>query len=290
LFLSLQAPAKLNLGLHVLRKRQDGFHDLETVFVHIGWCDEITVKAASSLSLRCDDPLLDAEDGNLCLSAAEILRSRFGKEHGADIALNKRIPMGAGLGGGSSDAASTLILLNELWALGCSRKVLRELGAELGSDVPGFLFDSPTIATGRGERLAPLRDSGDEETLEIPYSFAVIKPDVFVSTADAYASITPNDVSRPDLDTLIRSLDLDRWNAELVNDFEVPVASRHPEIKKALLLLHEAGAGYAAMSGSGSAVYGVFERESDAADAARTAADHGLSAWSGTSYQPMRPF
>jgi 4-diphosphocytidyl-2-C-methyl-D-erythritol kinase len=283
LFLSSQAPAKLNLGLHVLRKRPDGYHDLETVFVRIGWCDQISVKEAETLSLTSDDAMLTAEDENLCLRAGRILQSEFGVSGGAEIDLKKNIPIGAGLGGGSSDAATTLSLLNKLWRLGCSNSVLRALGARLGSDVPVFIHETPAFGTGRGEILSTL-------TLEIPYSFAVLKPDVHISTAEAYNSIVPDDRKRPDLVAVIQSLDLDRWKAELVNDFEASIAGRHSGIAEALTLLRASGAGYAAMSGSGSAVFGVFERASDAADAAREGAHEGLTTWNGRIYQPIRPF
>ncbi len=310
LFFSRQAPAKLNLGLHVLRRRSDGYHDLETVFVQIDWCDEISVKDAESLSLECDDPILAVEDDNLCLLAGRILQSEFGVSGGAEIDLQKNIPMGAGLGGGSSDAATTLLLLNKLWSLGRSDSELRTLGARLGSDIPVFLHGTPAFGTGRGEMLSTLtkehiadragdgrgapgrRRSRDQTArpLEIPFSFAVLKPDVHISTAEAYGLIAPDDRRRPDLAAVIQSLDLDRWNAELVNDFESPIAKRYPEITEALTLLQSSGAGYTALSGSGSAVFGVFERASDAADAADAGAHEGLKTWSGGIHQPMRPF
>lgn len=245
------------------------------------------------ISLLCDDPILSIEDDNLCLLAARILQSRFDISAGAEIDLKKNIPMGAGLGGGSSDAATTLILLNELWDLGCSGPEFRELGAMLGSDIPVFMHDTPALGTGRGEILSTLGDGPDhqmEPHIEIPFSFAVLKLDVHVSTAEAYGSIVPDERERADLGAVVRSLDLDRWKAELVNDFEAPVADRYPSISKALMLLRNSGAGYAAMTGSGSAVFGVFERESEAAAAAHEGAQQGLRTWSGGLYQPMRPF
>ncbi len=258
------------------------------------------------MSLTSDDPKLTTEDDNLCFRAAQILQSEFGVSDGAEVDLQKKIPMGAGLGGGSSDAATTLLLLNKLWGLGCSNKELRALGARLGSDVPAFMHETPALGTGRGEILSTLTEkrfgdrprgqssdrSGDRAArpLDIPFSFAVLKPDVHISTAEAYGSIVPDDRRRPDLAVVIRSLDLDRWKAELVNDFEAPIAGRHSRIAEALTLLRTSGAGYAAMSGSGSAVFGVFERASDAADAARAGLHKGLTTWNGRVYQPMRPF
>ncbi len=222
-----------------------------------------------------------------------MLQSKFDVLDGAEIDLKKNVPMGAGLGGGSSDAATTFLLLNDLWDLGRTGPELRELGAMLGSDISVFMHDTPALGTGRGELLVTLSGrlhDQKERHFEIPFSFAVMKPDVHISTAEAYGSIVPDERKRPDLDVLIRSLDLDRWRLELVNDFEAPMADRHPKIAEALTLLRTSGAGYSAMTGSGSAVFGVFERASEAADAAREGADLGHETWSGGLHQPMWPF
>lgn len=291
LFLSRKAPAKLNLGLHVLRRRSDGYHDLETVFVRIGWTDEVSVTDADALSFECDDPDLAAESDNLCLKAARALRSETrAAARGARIVLRKRIPTGAGLGGGSSDAAATLSLLNRLWNLEMAEDALRALGSRIGSDVPVFLHQTPAYATGRGEELSVLIDSVTARPLEIPFHVTVLKPAVRVSTAEAYRSVQPNELGRPHLNEVVRSLDLARWRAELVNDFEAPMTKRYPEIAAALELLREEGAGYAAMSGSGSAVFGIFESERGATAAEQRAIERGLDAWSGRTYQPIRPF
>ena len=258
--------------------------------MRIGWYDEISVEKAEALSFMCDDPILAAEGDNLCLQAGRILQSGAANRPGAAIELQKNIPMGAGLGGGSSDAATTLLLLNELWDLGCSMSQLRDLGATIGSDVPVFLHPTPALGKGRGEVLSALEDDRNEGLLKIPFSFAVLKPDVHISTAEAYGAIVPESRGRPDLVEVISSLDLDRWKAELVNDFEAPVAIRETAIADALSLLRNSGAGYAAMSGSGSAVFGVFEQASDASEAARHGEQDGYTTWSGGIHQPMRPF
>jgi len=265
----------------VLRKLSGGYHDIETVFLKIGWADEISVSTGSDLTIACDDPGLAAEDDNLCLAAARLMREEYGIELGVSIDLKKRIPMGAGLGGGSSDAAVTLTLLNRLWGLDRPLDELFLLASRLGSDVPLFLCETPALGRGRGEILSALVDPLTDKPVEIPFSFAVIKPQVHVSTAGAYAAITPNDVGRVDLCDVVESLDLDRWSAELVNDFEAPMVSRHQEIREALTLLGDTGAGYAAMSGSGSAVFGAFEDEALAQAAAAEASRRGLRAWSG---------
>lgn len=281
--LSCKAPAKLNLGLHVLRKRPDGYHDLETVFVLIDWTDRISVAPSDDLALDVDNAILASEEDNLCLKAARLLRLEAGISRGAHINLEKGIPMGAGLGGGSSDAAATLQVLNELWEIGFDEAYLRDLGARIGSDVPVFLHETPAYATGRGEILSTLANPETGESLAIPYWFAVLKPDVHVSTAEAYSSIQPNDTNRPDLRALVLSLDLARWRSELANDFEPPLVDRHPEIGRAQAILEDAGAGYSAMTGSGSAVFGVFESAEAARVAAEDGRSNGLTSWHGRS-------
>lgn len=267
-----RAPAKVNLGLHVLRRRPDGFHDVETVLLPIGWADEVRVAPADAFRFTCSDPSLPTDERNLCVRAARALANWAGIEpHGA-LHLEKRVPHGAGLGGGSSDAAHTLRLLAEHWNLTPAPDDLHALAAGLGSDVPFFLHDGPMLATGRGELLEPLDYAH-------PFVLTVVMPPVTVGTAEAYGLVQPDDRDRADLVALVRSNDLERWRLELVNDFEVPILARHPEIGRAKRLLEEAGAGYAALSGSGAAVFGVFEREDEARAAAEEAERRGLRVW-----------
>lgn len=261
--LSEQAPAKLNLGLHVLRRRADGFHDLATVFLPIGWADRVEGAPAPGLRLTCSDPALPTGDDNLVVRAAAALRQWAGVEAGARLHLEKRVPYGAGLGGGSSDAAATLRLLVRLWGVDVSRAALHDLALDLGSDVPFFLEGVAASATGRGERLAPLTD-GDGRPYRCPFWIVVAVPPVHVGTAEAYALVTPDDRDRPDLEAAVRSDDLGRWRAEVGNDFQGPVEAAHPEIRDVRRALLDAGAGYASLSGSGSAVFGVFEGEAAA--------------------------
>ncbi len=267
-----RAPAKVNLGLHVLRRRGDGFHDIETVLLPIGWSDEVRVAPSDAFRFTCSDPSLPTDARNLCVRAARSLADYAGIEpHGA-LHLEKRVPHGAGLGGGSSDAAHTLRLLVRHWGLDVPAADLHALAAELGSDVPFFLHDGPMLATGRGEILEPLGYA-------LPYALAVVMPPVTVGTAEAYGLVRPDDRGRPDLVALVRSNDLERWRAELANDFEAPILERHPEVADAKRLLEAAGAGYASLSGSGAAVFGVFEREDDARAAAEGAERRGLRTW-----------
>ena len=270
------APAKLNLGLHVLRRRRDGFHDLETVFLPIDWADEVGAAPADGLSLSTTDPALPTDDGNLVVQAAQALAAHAGVEARARLRLDKRVPYGAGLGSGSSDAAATLRLLADLWALDVPERDLHALALGLGSDVPFFLDGRPALATGQGERLEPLLDP-DGAPYRCPFWLVVAVPDVHVSTAEAYRLVTARDRDRPALAAAVASNDLGRWRAEVVNDFQAPVEAAYAEIAGVRHALAEGGAGYTSLSGSGSAVFGAFEREADAHTTA-TALD-GCRVW-----------
>lgn len=269
------APAKINLGLHVLRRRQDGYHDVETVLLPIGWHDVLTVEPADTFRFTCSDRTLPTDERNLCVRAAYALAAAAGREPTGALHLDKHVPHGAGLGGGSSDAAHTLRLLTELWGLEFGADVLHTLAADLGSDVPFFLHDKAGLATGRGEVLEPLAES----TYRLPFALVVVMPPVRVGTAGAYSLVQPRSDGRPDLREVVRSNDLERWRRDLVNDFEAPILAHHAEIRHAKQRLLDAGAGYAALSGSGAAVFGVFERVEAAREAAARAERDGLQSW-----------
>lgn len=253
------APAKLNLGLHVLRRRADGFHDLETVFLRIPWADLLTAQPADALTFTCSDPALPTDERNLCVRAALRLQAHAGVGAGAALHLEKHVPYGAGLGGGSSDAAATLRLLADVWALDVPEADLHALAAALGSDVPFFLGPAAAYGTGRGEQLEPFLDPETGEPYRLPFDLVVVVPPVHVATAAAYGMVRPDENNRPDLRAVVRSNDLARWRAELRNDFEAPVLAAFPAIAAVRAALLDAGAGYAALSGSGAAVFGVFE-------------------------------
>lgn len=270
------APAKINLGLHVLRRRADGYHDVETVLVPIGWSDALTYREAEALALTCSDPTLPTDDRNLVVRAARALAAHAGCAPRGTLHLEKRVPYGAGLGGGSSDAAQALRLLAAAWGLELPARALHALAAGLGADVPFFLQEAPQWATGRGEVLAPVA-----EGYRFPFPLAVVMPPVQVATAAAYALVTPREHPRPDLRAAVASNDPERWRRELTNDFEAPILARHPAVAAAKALLVREGALYAALSGSGAAVFGVFERAAGAAGAAEAARAEGLRAWWG---------
>ncbi len=279
------APAKLNLGLHVLRLRADGYRDIETIFLPIAWHDTITVTPSDALTLSCSDPNLPTDERNLVLRAALRLSDVLGGSRGARLHLDKHLPYGAGLGSGSSDAAHTLRLLCTLWGVDLPHAQLEALAAELGSDVPFFLGDDPAYATGRGEQLSMLSGS-DGEIYRCPFALVVATPPLHVSTARAYALVVPNDEHRPDLRVVVGSNDLERWRRELVNDFEAPVCAHYPELGHVRQALLDAGAGYAAMSGSGSSFWGAFEDSAQALAAAHALSKQGMRTWHGLADAP----
>lgn len=267
--LTEQAPAKINLGLHVLRQRPDGYHDVETVLHRIDWADTIAAHPADELSMTCTDPALPTDERNLCLAAAKRLRDAFAVDSGATLHLEKQVPYGAGLGSGSSDAATTLKLLDELWALDASAADLLEIARQIGADVPFFLEEAPAAyATGRGDTLSPLSPGGTP--YRIPYPTLIAVPDVHVSTATAYAGVTPQETDRPDLPQLVASNELPRWRAELGNDFESSLLAAEPGVAALRRTLVDAGAEYVSLSGSGGAVYGVFSSRTTARSAVET--------------------
>lgn len=272
------APGKINLGLHVLRKRDDGYHDVETVFVRIPWSDVLCAQAADEIVLTCTDPSIPVGDDNLVVQAARRLHPR----KGAVVDLEKHLPVGAGLGGGSSDAAAALLLLNDLWALQRSRAELAALAAEIGSDVAFFVDGEPSaLGTGRGERLETLVDPVTDEPYRMPFPLVVAVPHVRVSTAAAYGLIEPRENGRPRLKELVLSNDPARWRAELTNDFEASVLRRFPPVADTKAALERAGAAYASLSGSGAAVFGIFEDDAHAAAAAEALRRSGHRTWHG---------
>lgn len=242
--------AKINLGLNVIARRTDGYHDIETVFVPVmDLCDILEVNYADSFSVKIYNA--DFED-TLCTRAWELMRERCGVPP-VSISLYKNIPTGAGLGGGSADAACTLQALNLLFKLGLSQEKLAALAAELGSDCPFFIYNRPMFARGRGEILSPF--SLTHAVLD-GHRIKVVPQSVFVSTREAYAGVTPHRPSTLLEDVLKRPIE--EWKDLLVNDFEESVFKQHPSLAEAKRRLYAEGAIYASMSGSGSALYGIF--------------------------------
>lgn len=241
--------AKINIGLQLLAKRTDGYHELETIFYPINWSDVLELLPADELSFTSSGLSIPG-DGNLCLDAYHLLKSDFDIP-AVHIHLHKVIPIGAGLGGGSSDAAFTLKGLNELFSLGLTTERLKSYALKLGADCPFFIENKPMLAKGIGELLSPI-------DLDLSgYYILVQNPGVHVSTAAAYARVTPAIPEYP-LRSLIKE-PLESWKVK--NDFEDSVFQQFPVIKEMKDSLYDAGAVYAAMSGSGSSVFGLFKEK-----------------------------
>ena len=249
--------AKINIGLRITEKRHDGYHNLQTVFFPIPLMDGLEITPPDpalpeGVQLRVQGAVLDGgPQDNLVVRAYEMLRHDFpDKVKPIGIHLFKHIPTGAGLGGGSSDAAFTLRTLNTRFALQLSRQQLCRYAAQLGADCPFFIYNTPMFAQGIGDQLTPVNLSLAGKVL------VLVKPEVSVSTKEAYAEIVP---AQPEesLDQLV-ALPIEQWKDRVVNDFEISVFHRYPQIAAIKDQLYDLGAIYASMSGSGSAVYGLF--------------------------------
>lgn len=244
---------KINLGLHILRKRADSYHDIETVMLEIPFSDVLEVIPSETFSFTSSGLEIPGT-GNSCVDAFHLMQQEFGIPD-VKIHLHKNVPMGGGLGGGSSDGAWTLKALNELFSLNCSTTQLEDFAARLGSDTPFFICGGLQLATGRGEVLASLQ-------IALPsWDFVIVNLGIHIPTAMAYSLVTP-DENRPSLDAIIKS-PVSEWKNVLVNDFEVSAFANYPELAQLKSDLYNAGAVYAAMSGSGSTLFGLFEKRPD---------------------------
>jgi 4-diphosphocytidyl-2-C-methyl-D-erythritol kinase len=247
-------PCKINLGIQVLNRRADGFHNIETCFYPVPRTDILEVVSSSRVAFELTGLQIPGEHGeNLCVKAYELLRKDFSLPP-VLIHLHKVIPTGAGLGGGSSDGTWTLRLLNDHFQLGLSTEKLSTYAEQLGSDCSFFLHDSPQIGTGRGETLSPVAVSLKGKFL------VIVRPEVHVSTMEAYAGITPRQPEYS-IRSIVVERDVAEWQGTLINQFETHIAKLFPVIGKLKKELYDAGAVYASMSGSGSAVYGIFNNE-----------------------------
>jgi 4-diphosphocytidyl-2-C-methyl-D-erythritol kinase len=244
---------KINLGLHVISKRSDGYHDIETCFYPIPWNDILEIIPSTKTNLFLTGNKVPGDlSTNIVFKAYQLLKKDFDLKE-VEIHLHKIIPTGAGLGGGSSDGAMALKILNELFNLKIAAEKLKEYALQLGSDCPFFLEATPKIATGRGEimNVSPVNLSG--------LTVLIVKPEVHVSTAEAYAGIAPKKTEQPLKEILQRPMT--EWKNILKNDFEENVFRKHPIIGEIKNTLYAQGAMYAGMSGSGSSVFGLFEKK-----------------------------
>ncbi len=244
--------AKINLGLHITSKRPDGYHELASIFYPVQWTDalELIEGGANSFEMSFSGlPVPGKLESNLCYKAWQLLKSDFTLPN-LQAHLHKVIPMGAGLGGGSSDAAFMLKMINEVCYLKINNQQLQKYAAQLGSDCPFFIENKPMIATGRGEIL-------NEVKIDLSkYHIAIVMPPISVGTAEAYSWITPT-IPINNLLTTIQ-LPVQQWKDKLTNDFEKEVFKHKPIIAEIKQKLYDNGAEYSSMSGSGAAVFGIF--------------------------------
>lgn len=247
--------AKINLGLSILSKRSDGFHNLKTIFYPVPKRDVIEITAARETRFIASGlPVPGHATSNLILRAFDLLKKNYPQVSSLEIRLYKSIPVGAGMGGGSSDAAHILRMVSRFFSLPLSAEELAGYALELGSDCPFFLQDAPCLASGRGEILKPV-------SLDLSgYSFLLIHPDTKIDTAWAYAQIKPA-LPAVDLEDILQQ-PVKNWPDMLYNDFEPPVFAAFPFLKTIKEQLYAAGAHYASMTGSGSTIFGIFPKDS----------------------------
>lgn len=250
---------KINLGLNIIRKREDGFHDLETIFFPIPFTDVLEIIPSNKT-----DPIAIgftitglpiSGNENLCTKAYDLIKKDFPDLPPIKMHLHKVIPMGAGLGGGSADAAFTLQLLNEIFTLNLKTEQLLDHALQLGSDGPFFIINKPCFAKDRGEILQSIN-------IDLPnYKILLVNPGIHIDTKWAFSKISPQ-ARKISIKEIIKQ-PIETWKQQLQNDFEVPVFAEYPEIEKVKSDLYESGAAYASLSGSGSTVYGIFSKEKE---------------------------
>jgi len=271
---SLPSYAKINWNLRILGKRGDGFHEICTVFQTISLHATLHFVVSEETSITCDDQEIPTDEPNLILRAANVLNRGYKAGRGAKIHLEKRIPAPGGLGGGSSNAAVALIGLMRLWQLEIAPADLQSISEELGSDVPFFLHGGTALGTGRGEQIGPLRDFEENCLL-------LVAPDVAVPTARAFEDLRASNLTNEAVNRILRvcrleAESLDLRHSVLINDFERTVFSAFPEILRVKETLLGLGATRALMSGSGSTVFAIFDKQ-ETRQAALKALDHEIT-------------
>ena len=251
--------AKINLGLNITEKRSDGFHNIETIFYPIGWNDALEVivnkDSQQEFNLHLSGlPISGNIEDNLLYKAYQIIKQTKALPH-IDVYLHKTLPMGAGLGGGSADAAFFINLLNEQFQLNFTEAERIDIARQLGSDCAFFIKNTPVYATQKGDVFTDIK-------LDLSHLYiAIIYPNVHSNTKEAYSLVKPQQATKPLLEIIKQPIST--WKTDLVNDFEKSIFSLYPIVEKTKQDLYELGAVYACMSGSGSAVFGLFEKEPD---------------------------
>ncbi len=257
--MKIKANCKINLGLDVLRRREDGYHDLSTIMLPVeGLYDVVDVERRedNKIAFRGIGLTVDcADEDNICVKAAKLMQEQYGIA-GVDITLDKRVPFGAGLGGGSADGTAVILAINNIFSLDLTEEELIARAAELGSDTAFFVRNTPQLCEGRGEQMTAIDVNLDGMWI------VIIKPNESVSTREAYAGVKP---AIPELHLTQRiKRPIAEWQGLIKNDFEPSVFAVHPAIASAKQQLLQAGAIYASMSGSGSALFGLFNNETSA--------------------------
>lgn len=248
--------AKINLGLQITGKRADGYHDILSCFYPVPWCDILEIIESKKFQFESSGIAIPGKpEDNLCIKAYQMLKHDF-QLPPVQMHLHKQIPIGAGLGGGSADASFALKCLSDLFHLFLDDVVLEDYALQLGSDCPFFIKNQPILAAGRGEKFEPvsIKLSGKHVVL--------VTPPIHVSTAEAYAGITPKPAETGLKETL-ENQPVHLWKDVVVNDFEASIFQKYPQISNVKAQLYEAGAQYASMTGSGATVYGIFESSID---------------------------
>lgn len=251
---------KINIGLNIISKRADSYHDIETVFYPMHWYDAVEIvplpdnnALSASLHFTQSGLLIPGKEAdNICLKAYQILKKDFPGIPPVNMHLHKTIPAGAGLGGGSANGAFTLLLINKKFNLNLSSEQLIQYALQLGSDCPFFINNQPCYAMERGEKMEMLALNLSS------HSFLIVYPAIHINTAWAFSRVTPARSPKP-VKTIVQQ-PVETWKDELVNDFELPVFSQYPQIAQIKKSLYDNGALYASLSGSGSSVYGIFSK------------------------------
>jgi 4-diphosphocytidyl-2-C-methyl-D-erythritol kinase len=244
---------KINLGLRILRKRADGYHDLETLFYPLPVYDILEIVPSEELRFTATGIAIPGDpEANLCLRAFHLLKKDFPTLSPVQIYLHKHIPIGAGLGGGSSDGAHMLLLLNAHFRLQLNTDQLIAYASQLGSDCPFFILNTPSLGGGRGEKLKEIE-------LDLSkYAFVIVHPGIHISTSAAFEQCQPREGGKCP-GTIIQQ-PIPTWPGELVNDFEAPLFAQYPVLKSIKEELYNKGALYASLTGSGSSLFGIFEK------------------------------
>lgn len=251
--IEVNSSAKINIGLNVISKRPDGFHNLETVFYPLLLSDRLSFKKSTSLMFKTNSEEIEKLKSNLVVHTIKLLEEELKDDFSVEVNLEKNIPIGAGLGGGSSNAAATLKALNKLFSLNLSYSKLSELALKLGSDVPYFLTPIPSLGVSRGEKLTKI-------DLSFSYPILIVNPGIQISTKWAFSKVIPKANKHP-LKKFIENekFEIEKMKSIIKNDFEKIVFKKFPLIKKIKVELYNYGAEFALMTGTGSTVYGIFK-------------------------------